>query len=59
MKLLDHKELALAVDPRVITSFEAAIAEPPPPADGEDSEQTEEPGDEDGEQTQTPPGRSR
>ncbi|WP_426936904.1 DUF6049 family protein [Brevibacterium sp. LE-L] len=54
MKLLDHKELALAVDPRVISSFEAAIAEPPP-ADGEGSEQTEEPGDEDGEQTQTPP----
>jgi hypothetical protein len=52
-KLLDHKELALALDPRVITSFEAAIAEPPP-ADGEDPEETEDSGDDDP-QTQSPP----
>src|SRR5699024_6416370 len=43
-KLLKNKELGLAVDPRVIASFEAAVAEPP--ADGEEPEDTEEPGDE-------------
>ncbi|UVI36077.1 DUF6049 family protein [Brevibacterium spongiae] len=53
MKLLDHRELALAIDPRVITSFEAAIAEPPP-ADGEDPPQSDEPSGEAG-QSQTPP----
>ncbi|WP_228278264.1 DUF6049 family protein [Brevibacterium limosum] len=51
-KLLRHKELALAIDPRIIASFEAAIAEPPP-ADA--PEETEEPGDEKGEETQSPP----
>ena len=43
-KLLENKELGLAVDPRVIASFEAAVAEPP--ADGQEPEDTEGPGDE-------------
>ncbi|SMX88214.1 hypothetical protein BI49514_02119 [Brevibacterium iodinum ATCC 49514] len=51
-KLLEHKELALAIDPRIIASFEAAIAEPPP-ADA--PEETEEAGGENGEETQSPP----
>jgi hypothetical protein len=51
-KLLDHKELGLAIDPRIIASFEAAIAEPP---DSDDPDETEEPEGKDGEETQTPP----
>src|SRR5699024_661279 len=42
-KLLENKELGLAVDPRAIASFEAAVAEPP--ADAQEPEHTEGPGD--------------
>ncbi len=52
-KLLKHKELALAVDPRVIASFEAAIAEPP--AADAPEEETEEPSAGKGDETQSPP----
>ncbi|WP_209324436.1 DUF6049 family protein [Brevibacterium renqingii] len=52
-KLLEKKEVGLAIDPRVIASFEAAVAEPPD-ADGEAPEETEEPSDKDGGQTRTP-----
>ncbi|WP_241896938.1 DUF6049 family protein, partial [Brevibacterium epidermidis] len=51
-KLLQHKELALAVDPRIIASFEAAIAEPAP-ADA--PEETEDPDKDKGDETQSPP----
>lgn len=51
-KLLEHKELALAIDPRIIASFEAAIAEPTP-ADA--PEETEEPDGGSDEETQSPP----
>src|SRR5699024_7486538 len=43
-KLLENKELGLAGDPRAIAAFEAAVAEPP--ADGQEPEDTEGPGDE-------------
>jgi hypothetical protein len=51
-KLLEHKKLGLAIDPRILASFEAAIAEPP---DSDAPEETEEPADKDGAETQTPP----
>ncbi|WP_025779587.1 DUF6049 family protein [Brevibacterium sp. VCM10] len=51
-KLLEHEELALAIDPRVIVSFEAAIAESP---SADPPEETEGPDTGDGEETQSPP----
>ncbi|MGO3072624.1 MAG: DUF6049 family protein, partial [Brevibacterium linens] len=50
-KLLEHEELALAIDPRVIVSFEAAIAESP---SADSPEETEGPDTGDGEETQSP-----
>ncbi|MGO3066574.1 MAG: DUF6049 family protein [Brevibacterium linens] len=51
-KLLEHEELALAIDPRVIVSFEAAIAESP---SADSPVETEGPDTGDGEETQSPP----
>lgn len=50
-KLLEHEELALAIDPRVIVSFEAAIAESP---SADSPEEIEGPDTGDGEETQSP-----
>ena len=50
-KLLEHEELALAIDPRVIVSFEAAIAESP---SADSPVETEGPDTGDGEETQSP-----
>lgn len=52
VKLLEHEELALAIDPRVIVSFEAAIAESP---SADSPVETEGPDTGDGEETQSPP----
>lgn len=53
--LLDHKELGLALDPRIIASFESAVAEPPPDDEAEQPP-SEEPSPEGTEEATPPPG---
>lgn len=52
--LLDHDELGLALDPRVIASFEAAVAEPPPEDEAEQPP-SEQPSPEGTDEAATPP----